>query len=100
MSDAPVLPDDPVFAEPWEARIFALVVELNRQGRFPWKQFQTLLAEVIKDADRPYYLSWQIAAERLLSNLSLASPAEIDRVVAELRPDDRTVRVHHGHSHG
>ena len=30
-----------VFAEPWEARVFALVVEANKQGRFEWTRIPT-----------------------------------------------------------
>ena len=88
----------PVFAEPWEARTFALVVELNRQRLFAWKAFADLLAEEIARSEReglcrPYYLNWHIAAERLIEGLDLTRRSDIDSVVAELRPDDRTIRL-------
>lgn len=88
----------PLFAEPWEARVFALVVELNAQGRFAWPEFQSLLAEEIGHAERQglarsYYLNWAAAAERLLDRLRLAEPGETDAEVARLRPEDRTVRA-------
>jgi nitrile hydratase accessory protein len=96
MSVEPVFPggDAPVFAEPWEARIFAIVVALNGQGRFPWVDFHRRLAEEIaEDADRPYYLAWLLAAEHLLEDLSLVARDETDAEVARLRPDDRTIRL-------
>jgi len=101
----PPLPDDlaipqsgeePVFAEPWQARIFALMVAMEKAGRFAWSDFQALLIEEIKRSEaagepRPYYENWLAAAERLLSRLDLAAAEEVDAVVARLRPDDRTV---------
>ena len=88
----------PVFAEPWEARTFALVVELNRQGLFAWKEFSALFAEELARSEnlglcRAYYLNWHIAAERLIEGLGLAGRLDVDAAVAELRPDDRTIRL-------
>jgi nitrile hydratase accessory protein len=90
--------DGPVFIEPWEARVFALVVALHRRGAFAWPDFQALLIDEIGASERsgrnrPYYESWLAAAERLLEALGLAARAEIDATVACLRPDDRTVRL-------
>lgn len=87
----------PLFAEPWEARAFAVVVDMNARGLFGWKEFQGLLVEEIRDSEgaglcRPYYLNWLRAAERLLEAKGFATDAEIDAAVDVLRPDDRTVR--------
>ncbi|MEZ5776239.1 MAG: nitrile hydratase accessory protein [Hyphomicrobiaceae bacterium] len=87
-----------VFAEPWEARIFAIVVEMNRQGRFPWADFNAVFVEEVQRNERErlgraYYLNWAIAAERLIERLGLLERTEVDAVVAALRPDDRTVRL-------
>jgi nitrile hydratase accessory protein len=95
--DIPKDADGPVFVEPWEARAFSMVVDLNAQGRFAWKDFQVLLVEEIakreRDGlDRPYYLNWLIAAERLFERLGLAGRDEIDAEVARLRPGRRTGR--------
>lgn len=103
----PPLPDElaiprdaagPLFREPWEARLFALVVDLNARGLFAWREFQGLLAEEITRSERDglgrsYYLNWAAATERLLARLGLAEPAATDAEVARLRPDDRTVRL-------
>ncbi len=87
----------PLFAEPWEARAFAVVVDMSARGLFTWKEFQQLLVGEIRDSEgrgecRSYYMSWLCAAERLLEGKGLASDAEIDCEVERLRPDDRTVR--------
>lgn len=89
---------DPVFAEPWEARAFGLVVGAFDQGKFDWKDFQQLLVEEIRHSEsqaesRPYYLNWAIAAEKLFETLGDLEQGDIDQRVAELRPDDRTVRL-------
>lgn len=88
----------PVFAEPWEARIFALVIDLNARGTFTWKEFQSLLVEEIRrseqtDHGRPYYLNWLIAAERLFAGKGLILTKDVDAEVERLRPDDRTIRL-------
>jgi nitrile hydratase accessory protein len=96
--DIPHDADGPVFVEPWEARAFAMVVDLNQQGRFTWKDFQSLLVEEIGNSEReglgrPYYLNWLFAAERLFEKLGLADRDEVDAEVERLRPEDRTVRL-------
>lgn len=88
----------PVFREPWEARIFSMVVTLHRSGAFEWKEFQSLLVDEISRTEaagtpRPYYLNWAMAAERLFEQLDFAARTSIDSRVAELRPDDRTIRL-------
>lgn len=94
----PSAADGPVFIEPWEARVFAMVVALHDGGAFAWPEFQKLLIDEIGKAEaagrsRPYYESWLAAAERLFEQLGLAADAEIDAEVRRLRPDDRTIRL-------
>ena len=86
----------PVFREPWEARIFAIIVSLHNQGAFEWKAFQELLIEEIRrtgtaGATRYYYENWFAAAEKLIQELDIAQRHEVDAEVAKLRPDDRTI---------
>lgn len=88
----------PVFAEPWEARVFALVVEMNARGRFAWSDFQSLLVAEIRASEgqglcRPYYMNWLLAAERLFEQQGLVARAATDAEVERLRPDDRTIRL-------
>jgi nitrile hydratase accessory protein len=89
--------EQPVFAEPWEARIFAIVLALHASGNFAWPRFQGLLSDKIKKSEAeghcdPYYESWFEAAETLIEELHLADHLSIDKEVARLRPDDKTIR--------
>lgn len=88
--------DQPVFNEPWQARAFAIVLKMHDDGKFEWKDFQELLIEEITTTEkagtpRHYYENWFIAAERLVEKLGIAHSHEVDNVVHELRPDDRTI---------
>jgi len=86
--------DEPTFAEPWEARAFAVVVGLCQAGYFPWDDFKTLLiAEIAAAEDAPepgarppgapnpggqgYYACWLRACERLVANKGLLTPAAL-----------------------
>ena len=68
--------DGPVFREPWEARAFALAVELNRQGYFTWTQWSQALGERIAaagpDDGERYYEHWLAALEDIVSQKGLA----------------------------
>lgn len=97
-ASVPSSENGPIFVEPWEARIFAVVVALHEAGAFAWPAFQKLLIEEIGKVEaagrsRPYYESWLAAAERLFETLGLAMGIEIDAEVRRLRPDDRTIRL-------
>jgi len=70
-----------VFEEPWQAQIFALVVQLNESGFFAWKEWAEALGEEKKKAGRSAsgtddYLNWLQALEKLLDKKGITSPAE------------------------
>lgn len=78
MTVALQLPRDaegPVFAEPWQAEVFALAIKLSEQGLFTWKEWAVALAEELKAAaDRgeaddgsQYYHHWLATLERLVA---------------------------------
>lgn len=75
---------EPVFAEPWQAQAFALVVQLHAQGAFTWPDWAAALAEAIAAAPHaPYYESWLKALERMAEGRGLADPAALaDRKAA------------------
>jgi nitrile hydratase accessory protein len=61
----------PVFREPWEARAFALAVELNRHGHFTWKEWSQALGNRIAsagpdDGGERYYEHWLAALEDIM----------------------------------
>jgi nitrile hydratase accessory protein len=85
----PRLPRDsggPVFAEPWEAQVFALAVKLSEQGHFTWKEWASALADELKaaaDRGEPddgshYYHYWLAALERLVTAKGLMDRAELE----------------------
>ncbi len=82
-----------VFAEPWEARAFALAVTLSRSGQFSWDEFRERLIGEIAQADAaevsdrqalsasrrgPYYECWLAALEKLLREKTLLKVEEIE----------------------
>jgi nitrile hydratase accessory protein len=84
----PRLPRDtggPVFAEPWQARAFALAVKLSEQGRFTWSEWAATLGAELKvaaergepDDGSRYYHHWLAALERLVAEKGLADPAAL-----------------------
>jgi nitrile hydratase accessory protein len=82
----PPLPRDaggPVFAEPWQAQVFALAVKLSEHGHFTWKEWASTLADELKaaatrgepDDGTRYYHHWLAALERLVTAKGLSDPA-------------------------
>ena len=70
----------PVFAEPWQAQAFALVVQLSEAGYFTWAEWaETLGAELqaaCEDDGSRYYDTWLRALERLSLSKGLTSSTE------------------------
>ena len=82
----PRLPRDeagPVFAEPWQAQVFALAVKLSELGHFTWKEWANALADELRmaasrgepDDGSRYYEYWLAALERLVALKGLSDPA-------------------------
>jgi nitrile hydratase accessory protein len=71
----------PVFAEPWQAQVFALAVKLSEDGHFTWKEWAAALADELKtaddrgepDDDTHYYERWLAALERLVVDKGLTN---------------------------
>lgn len=78
----------PVFSEPWQARIFALVTRLCEDGRYDWDSFKTLLIDEIGSngagdgAD--YYERWLAACERLITAQGLVTAEDLAGRKAQL----------------
>jgi nitrile hydratase accessory protein len=84
----PLLPRNeggPVFAEPWQARAFALAVRLSAAGHFTWTEWAAALATQLDaaaqrgapDDGSRYYEHWLATLERLVAAKRLAAPAEL-----------------------
>jgi nitrile hydratase accessory protein len=82
--------DGPVFAEPWQAMVFALVVQLQERGIFTAEEWAQALGTEIREAlakggcrdGSDYYERWCEALEHLLIEKGLASHDRIDSLAA------------------
>ena len=79
--------DDPVFAEPWQAEAFALVVALNERGLFSWAEWAGALSAEVKSPSAAadgsdYYEHWLKALETLLAAKGVAGTSEVDDLAA------------------
>lgn len=82
--------DGPVFAEPWQAQAFALVVALQNRGVFTADEWAQALGQEISEAvasggcrdGSDYYERWCEALEHLLIARGLASHEGIDELAA------------------
>ena len=100
----PGLPDDgsgPVFASPWQAQIFSLVVGLHEAGCFSWNEWtEALSGEIAEDPtggaggvktqeetdpSDSYYRFWVSALEQILARKTILDSDEIQKRVAEWR---------------
>jgi len=76
--------DEPVFAEPWEARAFAMAVSLNEAGLFNWPQWAERFGAALKEntgggGQLSYYQVWLQVLEAIMSEKDIANPAAIMR---------------------
>jgi len=42
--------NEPVFKEPWQAEVFAIVLSLHERGVFTWSEWAAMLSQEIKHA--------------------------------------------------
>lgn len=99
LADLPLLPRDetgPVFAEPWQAQAFAVVVGLTEAGTISLNEWAEHLGAVLKEAEargeydtgRRYYDHWLTALERLVVAKSMTDWDELEHVGEQIREDD------------
>jgi nitrile hydratase accessory protein len=98
--ERPALPredDGPVFAEPWQARAFALAVELRDAGLFDWSQWSALLGEEIlraqSEGDPLRTLERLVQEKGLVSGESLTARADAWREAARNTPHGEPIRL-------
>lgn len=106
-TSTPCDPRDPVFAAPWQAQAFAMVLALHERGVFTWPQWvDHFSAALARSRDRgapddldAYYLSWLDALEAILVEcavarpLALASLRQAWRLAAESTPHGQPIRL-------
>jgi nitrile hydratase accessory protein len=83
--------DGPVFKEPWEAQVFAMVVGLHERGAFTWGEWAQALGKQLKSAlQENYYESCLKTLEILVErNYILSHEERLERIEAW----DRAARV-------
>ena len=85
LDNIPMHNGQPVFAEPWHAQVFAMVLQMHEKGLFDWGEWsETLGEEIVRaqangdpDLGDTYYNHWLNALERLLINKQLADNNEL-----------------------
>jgi nitrile hydratase accessory protein len=84
---------EPVFAAPWQAQAFAMVVALQERGLFTWDEWARALGRAVGGQDRDpegYYGCWLAAAEALVAEKGVTDAG----VLAERRDAfDRAARA-------
>lgn len=69
---------DPVFAEPWEAQAFALVMALHDRGLFDWQAWADALgAQSAATGRAADYTAWIAALEGLLAARGILAPEDL-----------------------
>jgi len=79
-----------VFDAPWQGRVFGLaagVIETRFGGdREPFRQ--RLVAAIAADPERPYWESWAVALEDLVTSTGLLASADVDVRLTRRNPAD------------
>jgi nitrile hydratase accessory protein len=76
----PVLDGEPVFAEPWQGRAFAMTIDVVARAGLPWDDFRArLVAAIDEDPQRAYYESWVVALERLSLDVAAVTAADLEK---------------------
>ncbi len=83
-------PDEPVFHEPWEGRVFALSTAAGYRMPFSIDQFRYMREQIdpITYLRSSYYEHWLIVLERQLAETGLVTAGEIAARMAELAEGD------------
>ncbi|MFC5996308.1 nitrile hydratase subunit beta [Pseudonocardia hispaniensis] len=90
---APPARDEPVFAEQWEARAFALtLLTMGRVSGQNLDAFRHALERLDRSAylDDGYYGRWLNAAELMLTDSAILAPGAVDARARRLRGDEVT----------
>ncbi len=95
----------PVFSEPWQARIFGLVVHLCEARGIPWKEWADHFGRELAEAAAPdsgrdpgaYYERWLSAAESFLAERDLVDSETRARVKDEILAQQIADRHSHDH---
>jgi nitrile hydratase accessory protein len=93
---------DPVFAEPWQARAFALALALSERGMFSLRDFQAALIGKITAFEKgqciagttDYYTRWIEALEEILLQKSMLPSDRLSFLEREVIDDAESRKLH------
>lgn len=105
VDELPSIPHDnegPVFAEPWEAEVFAMALSLHAKGVFTWTEWAEQLHKSIQlaqqkgdpDLGDTYYSHWLDALETLIVTKQLGSADQLATLYTQW--DDAAKTTAHG----
>lgn len=105
LTKLPLLPRDdegPVFAEPWQAQAFAVVVDLIEAERLTRDEWAKRLGAALKDAEargeydtgQRYYDHWLVALEQLIVDKNLVGWDDLTSERELIRENDHHRREH------
>lgn len=104
--DAPLDENNEViFANPWEAKAFALVVQMHQEKRYTWTEWANQLSHEIKESntlnekEEDYYLLWLKAAEELVVTKGLCAKDELSSRKESLLRTQEALEETAGHEH-
>jgi nitrile hydratase accessory protein len=111
LAQLPLLPRDdegPVFAEPWQAQVFATLVTLADKGTITWKEWAERLGAEFRaaeergeyDTGERYYDHWLAALEKLVVENQLTEREELDSERHFIEANDHHRREHQLHKDG
>jgi nitrile hydratase accessory protein len=94
--------EDRVFAEPWQARAFALAYALSERGLFSLRDFQAALIGRITSFEKTnclagsadYYTRWIEALEDLLSHKNMLPADRLSHLERDVVDDAESRKVH------
>lgn len=83
--------EGPVFAEPWQAEVFAMTLMLHEKGLFTWSEWATQLHQSIRQAQlcgdpdlgNTYYDHWLDALEAMILNKRLGNSEDLAKLYAQ-----------------
>lgn len=87
-----------MFAEPWEAQVFALTVHLSQQGHFTWSEWTQAFGATLRQAaasghpddGSSYYRHWLATLERILIDRGAAEADALEGLKAAWEEAYRT----------
>jgi nitrile hydratase accessory protein len=105
LTDLPLMPrndDGPIFAEPWQAQAFAVVVELIESEKVTRTEWADRLGAVLQAAEDNgqydtgvrYYDHWLTALEQLIVEKDLAEWQDLTSEKESIRANDHHRREH------